>query len=32
MLPLGDGDWENMGECRGLFSGNNWDMVYFQFE
>ena len=31
MLHLGDGDGENTGECRGLFSSNNWDMVYFQF-
>ena len=31
MLPLGDGDWENMGKCRGLNSHNNWDKVYFQF-
>jgi hypothetical protein len=32
MLPLGDGDWENMGKCKGLNSVNYWDMVYFQFE
>jgi hypothetical protein len=32
MLPLGDGDWENMGKFTGLNSDNNWDMVYFQFD
>jgi hypothetical protein len=31
MLPLGDGDWENMGKCRGLNSVYTWDMVYSNF-